>query len=1295
MQRLIPHFICQKYAAGDDHGHFYATTLFADISGFTAVTEQMIAHGQEAAERLAHMMGAILGPLVSSVYAHNGFITGLAGDAFTALFPLESDATGDAARRALAAARHMQALIGERARQTTVHGDFYFALKLGIGAGPVAWQILRDESASTIPTADNTAVYYFNGPGITACTNAEVLAHPGHLILSPTIYPHLADHVTTVPQNDHYRVNEILSPLPSPSTYNLPTPAPEILRAFIPSAIRGKVHQGEFRPVLTLFLNLKDAASLPQVVTQTRRLQRHYGGYLNAIQFGDKGCTLLLFWGMPTGFENDAERALRFVQALRRRITTPFRAGVTYRTMYAGFVGAPQRQDYSGYGRGVNLAARLMTNAPWNDIWVDERVHRRVNGRFTLNSVGKITFKGFKTPLPVYRLRPDAPRPRRPFYQGVLAGRERELAILDRFLRPLAKGRFGGVLLITGEAGIGKSRLVHTYQADHQTELNWLVCHADQTLRQSLHPFRVLLRRRFQPRHTNDEAANKRHFRERWRRLTAETAEASLRETLRQAESFLGALLDLPWPDSPYTRLDPKGRFENVITGLKAFFQAESRRRPTVLFLEDAHWLDDDSRHFLSRLTRRMDGYPLAIIITGRPNQMDKAPLPSHLPRQTLSLDRIGGDDVRALASGLLEGPVSDELARLLRHRAEGNPFFAEQILLYLREQDQLEQASDGWRVRPTASAPLPTDIRAVLVARLDRLTQGVKEVVQTAAVLGREFEVRVLAQMLRDPDTVRERVKQAEEGAIWVQMNRWRYLFSHILLRDAAYTMQLQARRRQLHRLAAEALRILYGDEPTAYAADLAYHYDRAQMPYQAVQWYRHAGEGAMAQYATQEALDYLSRALQLISSDDLHGRYALLLAREEVYDWRGQREAQKADLATLQELATQLGPEEETAVLLRRANYASVTGDYPAAAHLAQTAVRHADAHHLLHQQAQAHRYLGSALWRQNRHEQALPHFKSALKLARGQEDLHLVTESLNGLGMVLDEQSDYEAARSHYEEALQIQRQNGDLLGQNKTLNNLGWIFFMQGDTVTAQRYYQEALQVARRTGNRIGESSALTNVGVIAFKHGDADTAQTYYETCLALCEEIGNVGGEANMHANLALLYHRRGEEETAVSHARCAIEMAQEISYHPTQAEASVYLGHALLAQGELAAAATAYRRANRLNREGNRLNRVMEGRAGLARVALAAGDLESALAEVEAILTQMASSGVDGVLEISLVYLTCYRVLAAASDPRAPEILAAAHQELQSRAARIQDAGARRLFLQNIPAHRALMALR
>jgi tetratricopeptide (TPR) repeat protein len=524
--------------------------------------------------------------------------------------------------------------------------------------------------------------------------------------------------------------------------------------------------------------------------------------------------------------------------------------------------------------------------------------------------------------------------------------------------------------------------------------------------------------------------------------------------------------------------------------------------------------------------------------------------------------------------------------------------------------------------------------------------------------------------------------------------MNRWRYLFTHILLRDTAYTMQLRARRRQLHRLAAEALRALYGDEPAAHAADLAYHYDRAGMPYQATAWYRYAGERAAAQYATEEAVNHFSRALELIAGDDLRGRYETLLAREEVYDWRGERAAQRADLAALAALAARLGVEEETAVLLRRANYASATGDYAAAARLAEAAIGYAKARRDSARQAQAQHRLGSALWRQNRHEQALPHFEAALALARAGDEPRLVTQCLNGLGMVLDEQSDYETARRHYEEALRIQRRHGDLLGQNKTLNNLGWIFFMQGDTVTAQRYYEEALRAARQTGNRIAESSAMTNVGVIAFKHGDTETAQAYYEACLALCEEIGNVGGEANMHANLALLYHRRGEEETAVAHARRAVNMAQAISYHPTQAEASVYLGHARLAQGDLDAAAAAYHRAVQLNQEGKRLSRVMEGRAGLARVALARGDLATAAAEVEAILRQMGEGGSDGVLELSLVYLTCYRVLAALADSRAAAVLEAGYRELRTRAERIQDAGTRRRFLEEIPAHRQLAAL-
>ena len=361
-QNLVPTFIREQFALQQFSGHFDCVSLFVDISGFTRVTETVMQQGDVGAELLADAMQAIFEPLVGSVYEHGGFITGFAGDAFTALF-LGNDL--DTYRRALAASLYIQAHMENHAVWETPYGVFSFAVKQGMADGDVEWGILQpeqDESLQSESTLKNH--YFFSGSAIDDCSAAEHRARGGEIIISQSVQAMLQD-LTQIEHVDgaFFRLLQVhakeqaqkrmIGRVPPPHSSEISSQQSN--DPFVPSEIRQQTTHGEFRPVVTLFLNLRNVytmQTLTDFVQSIFHLQAQYSGYLNTIDFGDKGCTLLLFWGMPTSFENNISRALDFVLALKRTYPDSFRAGITYRTMYAGFVGASIRQEYSCYGRG-------------------------------------------------------------------------------------------------------------------------------------------------------------------------------------------------------------------------------------------------------------------------------------------------------------------------------------------------------------------------------------------------------------------------------------------------------------------------------------------------------------------------------------------------------------------------------------------------------------------------------------------------------------------------------------------------------------------------------------------------------------------------------------------------------------------------------------------------------------------------------------------------------------------------------------------------------------------------------
>lgn len=1295
MQNLVPQFILEKHAAAELSGQMEVASLFVDISGFSAVTNALAQYGSEAAEVMADVMKRVFEPLVDAIYAQGGFITTFAGDGFTALFSSRENRLEQADHlRALAAAQAVQTHMTSHPVQETPYGHFPFAVKLGLGSGRVDWGILQpgDEQVKT--------AYYFSGPAVEAAAAAEHDAQPGNIILSPAVAGVLSGAVRLLPvgANGNRRMLTLMPGITLPAAATLALPqaypgeadfVPQIIlqHGAAPAAADAPLsdsgsERGEFRQVVSLFINLmsvRGREDLTPFIAAVFALQRQYGGYLTRVDFGDKGCNLLLFWGTPTTTEKDLENALQFVLALGEHTPGSYKAGVTYRMMYAGLAGSERRGEWTCYGEGVNYAARLMVAAPWGSIWLDERVANRAGGQFVIEKIGERNFKGFAQPQPVYALLERTSLSNITLYQGEMAGREAELARLHEFIRPLAARdgkRFAGIMVIEGEPGLGKSRLAAEFArqitapgAEGQPALaQWAVCQTDQTVRASLNPFRYWLCNYFGQSPSESIARNKRSFGRGLDQLIAATQDEALQQELNRGRSFLGALLELYWDNSLYGETDPEGRYELTFTAIKNFILAESLRQPLALNIEDAQYLDEDSLAFLQRLLNDIEAYPLAILATARP-RAGQTPLFEHLPYERLELGPINSAEMHLLAQRLLGGPPDERLARLVVARSEGNPFFAEQILLYLSEGEAIEPGPDGcWqltRKRPSRSGAdgadaLPTDVRLVFAARLDRLVQEVKELVQTASVLGREFDVQVLAHMMHHKPELPEQLRHAEEDAIWQAINQVRYLFRHALLRDAAYEMQLRSRRRELHHLAAQSLEQLYAQEIELHLDKIAYHYEAAfqqglevaRQP--AYQYLERAGQRAAQAYENTAALDFFSRALSLLKESEADERFALLLLHEAVLHLVEDRNAQAADLDAAQALADAWQrPGERAEVALRRAQFANLTGNYAAAIEQARHAATFAQAAGQIGLEAAAQLAWGEAVYRMADYPAAIQLLEQAHALAQaaGHGPLEVRILLLSGnialnqgnyevarqqytqalaaaqqanirrsegnaqvvLGNVALRQGQYPLARQHYHLGLSIARQVGDRASESKALNNLGLAAHRQGDYAAASQSYQQGLQIARQMGDRAMESKLLSNLGDVLDEQADYTAARNYHTQSLQIARQIGNRQSEGISLGNLGINAHRQGDYAAAQEYLEQGLLLFRQIGNRWAEAVGLIHLGEVAFSRGDIPATQQYYTQSLELTTQLGDLQKQGEAHNGLGQVAFRQSDYATA----------------------------------------------------------------------------------
>lgn len=1297
MHNLVPHFIIEKLAQDERQGAFLAIGLFVDISGFTRLMETLMQHGQHGAEVMATVMCSVFEPLVQHVVEQGGFVSNFAGDAFTAFFPLSTpEARFTTAQRAITAAWHSHSYLAQYPTQETVYGRFQMAAKFGLSLGEVSWGILCNDSESQ-------AAFYFRGTAVDGCATAEKKAQPGDIVLDAALAETVADWVAMTPRETHFVVNgrpKALSPVQEvvPPQTDL-----SLLKRFFPEHLLTQPFQGEFRQIVNVFIRLpenENETDLALFMQTVFHLQAQYGGVNSRLGFGDKGCTLLLFWGAPIAHETDIERALGFLLTLRKKSPFAFTAGVTYRLAHAGLIGSPLHVEFTCYSSGVNLAARFMASAPDGEIWIDEATAKRARARFELHPNGARWFKGFALAQPVFQLieRRDAAVP---LFIGTLSGRTAELAQLSAFLKPIEDGRFAGALRIVGEAGIGKSRLIHHLlenHTPHTASYQVFLCQTDQIMRQSLNPLRYWLQRYFDQGNEAKDSAKKRRFEKKIEQLMASTSSARLSSELHRTRSFLGAMLDLYWPESLYAQLDPQGRFENTLIALTTLLQLESLRLPVLLIIEDIHWLDEDSRHFLSQLWLTLNAasgatYPIAIIATARPDQRD-APL-DEVPWQTLQLGQLSTTELRTMAANLLGGPVSPQLESLLAHRADGNPFFTEQIVRYLQDRSLLQETAAGWSVTSEDTAVLPRDVHALLVARLDQLTLPVKNGVQHAAILGREFEVRLLMQMLGQEriDTILEEAKQA---GIWAPLTEPRYLFRHALVRDAAYKMQLRSRRQALHRLVVAALEAAQSDDLTPYYGELAHHAEQANLTDKARKYLYKAGNVARDVYQNNKALDYYGRSLALTPTHDTQTRYQLLLNQEKIYRWLGKSADQEVALGTLAELAYELSDKRKQAeVLLRQARHAEQKGNYTACIEAARESV--ALALEVNHQQsiANAHYQLGTAHHWLGNTTRAEKRLVSALKIYRAIGDRAGEANALFDLGQIALKQGDYKRATTMQQNVLLIARALNDKHKEAFTVNSMGLLAGHQHEYQQAQTHFESALALYEEIGNRRGVGVVLNNLGTIAHMLGQYDKAKQYYERSLSLRRETGERQGEMINLNNLGEVYAKQRHFNKARAYFERCLALERELDLRFAEAITLHVYAQTLIELEELALAEENLRICLDLRRELKQaVHHLLPPRLGLIYIAHLKGEHNDAEKLLRKLLIDLASHRLDGLGDPFGFYWLAITLAEYYQNDRATDLVSEAYAQLQRQADKISDKHSRRSFLENVPEHRSISSM-
>ena len=605
---------------------------------------------------------------------------------------------------------------------------------------------------------------------------------------------------------------------------------------------------------------------------------QRFEGYI-AQYLGDG---LLIYFGYPQAHEDDAQRAvhtgLGLVEMLgtlnsrlaqRQGVRVAIRVGIHTGLVVVGEIGGGGRQEQLALGETPNIAARLQGLAAPDTLVISEATARLVEGYFICHSLGMQALKGLAAPLGVYRVLHASETQTRLDVAAAhgltpLVGREAEVTLLrERWAQ--AKDGLGQVVLLSGEPGIGKSRLVQVLKeqlaGEEYTRIEYRC--AAHTQHSVLYPVITHVERAlaFAREDTPDDKLRK-----------LETVLAPYALPLPETVPLVAALLSLPLPTHyPPLSLTPLRQRQHTLEALLAWLVAEATRQPVLFIVEDLHWIDPSTLEFLTLLIERGPTAPILTVLTCRPEFHPSWSLRAYVTLRTLS--RLAHPQVAQMLLRITgDRTLPMEIVQQVVTKTDGVPLFVEELTKMVLESGFLHEAHGIYELTsPLPPLAIPTTLHDSLMARLDRLST-VKTVAQLGAAIGRTFAYEVLQAVAPlDEALLQHGLQQLVAAELVYQRGlppQATYMFKHALIQDTAYQSLLRSTRQHYHQRIAQVLEAQFPDTVETQPELLAHHYTQAELPEQAIPYWQRAGLRTIARSAHVEAISHLSKGLELLTS-------------------------------------------------------------------------------------------------------------------------------------------------------------------------------------------------------------------------------------------------------------------------------------------------------------------------------------------------------------------------------------------------------------------------------------------
>jgi class 3 adenylate cyclase/tetratricopeptide (TPR) repeat protein len=922
--------------------------------------------------------------------------------------------------------------------------------------------------------------------------------------------------------------------------------------------------EGERKQVTVLFADLKgslellagrdpeEAQSILDPVLELMMQAVHrYEGTVNQVM----GDGIMALFGAPVAHEDHAVRAcyaaLRMQESVKKYAEEVRRAHAAMPMIRVGLnsgevvvraIGSDLRMDYTAVGQTTHLAARMEQVAVPGAILIAADTLRLVEGYVRTKPIGPVNVKGIREPVEAYevtgaesvRTRLDAAAGR-----GLsrFVGRDNEIDQLSSFLTRAGEGH-GQLVAVAGEPGVGKSRLFWEFVHSDATQ-DWLVVESGSVSygkATAYLPIVNLVRRYFRIQDHDDHSVILDKVND---RLLA------LGESLLAARLPLLALLDVPVADEEWQAHDPVQRRRRIQESFKRLFLRESQIQPVVLVFEDLHWMDSESHAVLDTLVEGFSNARLLILVNFRPDYQYAHGRSSR--SHQLRIDPLPPERAEELLEALLgSDPSLERLKRLLIQRTEGNPFFLEESARTLIETKVLAGERGAYRlVKPVSTVEAPVSVQTILAARIDRLEPEDKQLLQAAAVVGKDVPFALLLAVTgTEEDSLRRGLSHLQAAELLYETSIFpdlQYTFTHALTHEVAYSSLLHEPRRVLHGRITSAMEKLYRDRLSEHVERLAHHAMAAESWERALRYLRQAGARTLQRSAHREAVAHFRRALDvLMKLPESPERAALAI------DLRFDLRSALLPLGELQSILEYLREAEALATAL---------GDHQ---RLGQLAV-----------------YMTGHFYLMGEHTRALESGQRAVAIAEALEDFGLRVATNAYVGQIYYVLGDYGRAseffRRNVENLVGKAARERFGLPQLPSIHSrtcLVWALAECGDFAEGVRVSDHALAIADSMADPLNTVVACSGLGVLRWRRGEWAEAISVLERAMRLIRDANIALWLPRVGSSLGSVYAAIGRVDEALALLREAVDQSTAMHLVSGRSMLLVALGEASLLAG-------------------------------------------------------------------------------------------------------------------------------